>query len=175
MHRLHPILYIISFLLVLSLQVYSQETRELSSNTTGIKKQILSNNKSDTTILVNEAVNSNIEISAINNSETYFFDFNKLPQDVQLKMNENKSKGIPLFSGISKAFRIQIKSCINDIETKKFISLIALKEWYINYQWVFEGTINIYVQPTFDIDFFDDFMAQKGIEYNFLNEYYFLK
>jgi hypothetical protein len=175
MHRLHPILYIISFLLVLSLQVYSQETRELSSNTTGIKKQILSNNKSDTTILVNEVINSNIEITANNNSETYFFDYNKMPQDVQLKMNDNKAIGISLFTGISKAFRVQIKSCTNDSETQKFISLIALKEWYINYQWVSEGTINIYVQPTFDIDFFDDFMAQKGIEYNFLNEYYFLK
>jgi len=108
-------------------------------------------------------------------SEMIRIDYNNMPADVQLKINDNKAQGKYLLTGIAKSFMVEIKSCLTDADQKKTLLFLKSKKGFINSQLVSTGLVKIIVEPTFDSEELKDAMSAEGIHYNFLNRSYLLK
>lgn len=108
-------------------------------------------------------------------SEIIKVDFRNMPQDVQSKVNTNKSQGKNLLEGISKVFLVEIKSCITDADQEKTLSFLKSKKGFIQSQFVSAGLVKIIVEPTFDSAELKEAMGSAGIQFNFLNRSYLLK
>lgn len=108
-------------------------------------------------------------------SEIIFLDYSRMPYEVQKKIDSNKINNKSLLDGIEKVFRVEIKSCVNEDEARKILVFLENEKGFIKFELVSLGSLNIYVKCFFDGDHLHDLMVDKGIEYNFLGEYYFVK
>ncbi|MCY7360763.1 MAG: hypothetical protein LH629_01640 [Ignavibacteria bacterium] len=106
--------------------------------------------------------------------ENVLFDYNRMPNDVQKKIDANKASGKPLLEGIEKGFRVEIKSCDTESKSKDILSFLIEDKSAVGFDLISPGVLNIYVSPSIDIDQFDDKMVSNGVEYKFLYEYFFL-
>lgn len=106
--------------------------------------------------------------------ETIPFDYNQMPQDVQIKIDQNKAAGKSALDGIAKAYTVEIKSCSNSESTKNNLAFLNKQNGFIRVVFVSSGIIKIIVQPDFDSVDLKNSMISAGVEFNFLNEYFLI-
>lgn len=104
-----------------------------------------------------------------------FVDFSQMPFEVQSKMNANKSNGKQVLEGVLKGYHVVIKSCISENEMNRILDFLSEVNGFISCEFVSNGLIKINVQCNLDTDPLEEIMIKKGIVFNFLDEFYFIK
>ena len=163
MNKLLPIVRIIIIFISIGNSSIAQKSNQNSSqqekkmvvsapSTTGFKSQS-SNNSSNENQSAQQNSNKstpniqstyqkqNTTVSTNSNQTTTSFsalniDFNKLPIDVQQKINSNKLSGKNLLDGIAKAFTVEVKSCNTIEDEKKAFSFLTTKNGFINSEFI---------------------------------------
>jgi len=102
-------------------------------------------------------------------------DYNQMPFEVQSKMDANKSNGKPVLEGVLKGYHVVIKSCISENEMNRILDFLSEVNGFVNCEFVSNGLIKINVQCNLDTDPMEEIMIKKGIVFNFLDEFYFVK
>jgi len=102
-------------------------------------------------------------------------DYNQMPFEVQSKMDANKANGKPVLEGVLKGYHVVIISCISENEMNRVLDFLSEVNGFINCEFVSNGLIKINVQCNLDTDPLEEIMIKKGIVFNFLDEFYFVK
>jgi hypothetical protein len=131
-------------------------TNKLSEN------KIEENNSQENT----ESKNSTIE--------TVQWDYDLMPLNVQLKINENKKSGKNLLDEIAKGFEVEIKSCIDSQSTNKNLFLLTQQNGVLRVEYVSTGHVKIIVHSDFDSVTLKEMMLSQKLDFNFLSEFYFV-
>lgn len=154
----------------------SQAPRDLTVQNPNLQQE------SDNSKTINQTSTLSQPNSTVNNSDdnaktftALNIDFDKLPADVQQKINANKLSGKNLLDGIAKAFTVEVKTCNTIEDEQKALSFLTTKKGFINSEFVSSGFVRIIVEPTFDSVELKDLMLNAAIDFNFLNEYYLVK
>ena len=103
------------------------------------------------------------------------FNYSQMPNDVQLKIDENKAAGKSSLDNIEKGFTVEIKKCVSNDVTKKELAFLNTQSGFIRVEFVKEGLVRIIVMPTLDSVVLKEKMISGGISFNFLNEFFQLK
>ena len=102
-------------------------------------------------------------------------DYYQMPFEVQSKMDVNKANGKPVLEGVLKGYHVEIKSCISENEMNRILDFLSEVNGFVNCEFVSNGLIKINVQCNLDTDPLEEIMIRKGIIFNFLDEFYFIK
>lgn len=107
--------------------------------------------------------------------EEVSFDYTQMPIDVQKKIDLNKATGKSLLDGITKAFRVEIKSCTDSTSSKTALFFLEKDSRFISAQFLSSGIVQLNVINSFSSVALKEIMLEEGISFNFLNEFYFVK
>ena len=152
-----------------------------SSNNSSNENQYIQQNSNKSTTNIQSTYQKQTTTVSTNSNQTATsfsslnIDFNKLPIDVQQKINSNKLSGKNLLDGIAKAFTVEVKVCNTIEDEKKMFSFLTTKNGFINSEFIAKGLVRIIVEPTFDSVELKELMLSAAIDFNFLNEYYLIK
>ena len=124
------------------------------------QKFINSNNSIDNSTTLNPLIN---------------IDFNRLPEEVQQKINSNKLTGHYLLEGIHKEFKIEVKTVQKADDLKNISEIVSTVTGYKNCEFISSGFIYLIVEPEIDTENFETALINSGIKSNFLSEIYMLK
>ena len=102
-------------------------------------------------------------------------DYNQMPFEVQSKMAANKANGKTVLEGVFKGYHVEIKSCTSENEMNRILDFLTEVNGFVNCEFVSNGLIKINVQCNLDTDPLEEIMIKKGIVFNFLDEFYFVK
>jgi hypothetical protein len=101
-------------------------------------------------------------------------DQNSLPADVRQRMDNNKAAGRNLFDGLLKGHRVQIKSCRTQSDVDKTFGFLSAHPGFKNAKLVSDGLVKISLDPHCNTVSIKDALDSRDVEFNFLDEYYFI-
>jgi hypothetical protein len=166
------------FLLIADLEIQAQSLKK-EINTYRVEKanmpQILSqspNSKNTESISVmNQTTNNNNP----NHTQSFHFENDRLSKEIVAQINFNKLHGKSLSEGIYKSYKVSIELCRNLEDVKNKLSFLNNVSGFIKYEFISDGLVRLNVAPEFiSTDLKERLLLQK-IEFNFLEEVYFLK
>jgi hypothetical protein len=133
-----------------------------------------SNNKS---ILRVPAENNNTEpVKQVQvNASNIHFENEKLTAEVSNRVNFNKAYQKPLSEGILKSYKVSIKACNTEENTKKIFSFLHNTNGFVKADFLSAGMVNLIVIPEYNSVDLKDKMLSKQLNFNFISESYFLK
>ncbi|HOS49667.1 MAG TPA: hypothetical protein PLG57_13565 [Bacteroidia bacterium] len=111
-------------------------------------------------------------VGTVSAQSNFSFDINRMSPDVQQKLSSNKQSGAPLFSGIGKAYSIEV----NNVSTLKDVELnygfLRENNQVLQIAFLEKNKIEVTVTSAYPSEQLKGIFLQKKMSVNFLDEYF---
>jgi hypothetical protein len=111
-------------------------------------------------------------VGTVSAQSNFSFDINRMSPDVQQKLNSNKLLGAPLFSGVGKAYSIEVGNVSSAKDVEINYGFLRENNQVLQIAFLEKNKIEVTVTSEYPSEQLKGIFLQKKMSVNFLDEYF---